>query len=71
MISIPVMVVDRSTISTMFALERTFVERWLEGGEGPIPMMPHIPGKPVKFHVPSVERWLLDYFQRGGESLKR
>lgn len=68
MMSIPVLVVDRATIATMFALERSFIERWLapQGKRDAIPQMPHLPGKPVKFHVPSVERWLLKYFQNGG-----
>lgn len=70
MLSIPVLVVDRATLETMFGLERKFMEQWLAGGEPPIPQMPHIPGKPMKFHVPTFEAWYLRYFQTGGEPKK-
>ena len=31
-------------------------------------MMPHMPnlGRGVRFHLPSVDAWLLEYFQIGG-----
>jgi hypothetical protein len=65
-LSIPVLVVDRRTLMAMFSLERTFMEAWLTKGVGRIPQMPHIPGRPVMFHVPSFEAWYLEHFQRGG-----
>ncbi len=64
--NIPVEVVDRKTIATILDLERDFIAQWLDAGEGAIPQMPHIPGKPVKFHIASVREWLLAYFQKGG-----
>lgn len=75
--NIPVHVVDRKTLQTMYDLDDAFVTRWLEAGEGDIPQMPHIAaGSPrggqkcgkAKFHLPSFERWFLNHFQRGGDS---
>lgn len=65
--TIPVEVVDRKTIMVIEDLERGFVERWLESGEGRIPRMPHRPGKPVKFRVSRVREWLETYFEENGE----
>lgn len=39
-----------------------------KSGKSPIPQMPHIPGRPVKFHLPTLREWRLKYFLRGGES---
>lgn len=63
--------VERDEMMFRFSLERAFVERWMAGGEGHIPQMPHIPGvgKSTRFHLPTVEAWLLRYFQKGGEPL--
>lgn len=63
-------IVERDEMMMAFSLERAFVERWLEGGHGDIPQMPHLPtiGKATRFHLPSVEAWLLRYFQKGGET---
>lgn len=61
-------IVQRDELMFMLSLERTFIDRWIAGGEGAIPQMPHLPdlGKGTRFHLPSVEKWLLDNFQRGG-----
>lgn len=62
-------IVERDEMMFRFSLERAFVERWLSSGDNGIPQMPHMPtiGKATRFHLPSVEAWLLKHFQKGGE----
>lgn len=62
--------ITRDALEYEFCLERAFVDRWLAGGEPPIPQIPHIRGigKAIRFHGPSVTEWLLKYFQRGGDN---
>ncbi len=61
-------IVGRDELAVFRSLERQFIDRWVKGGEGDIPQMPHLPnlGRGVRFHLPSVDEWLLAYFQIGG-----
>lgn len=61
-------IVDRDQLMVLRNLERPFVDRWIKSGEGAIPQMPHLPsiGRGVRFHLPSVDGWLLEHFQVGG-----
>lgn len=61
-------IVTRDELIVVRGLERQFIERWIKTGEGSVPQMPHLPnlGRGVKFHLPSVDEWLLEHFQIGG-----
>lgn len=61
-------IVSRDELYVLRRLEKQFINKWLASGEGGIPQMPHLPnlGREVKFHLPSVDEWLLKYFQVGG-----
>lgn len=61
-------IVTRAELMVLRGLERQFLDRWMRAGEGDIPQMPHLPGlgREVRFHLPSVDAWLLKYFQVGG-----
>lgn len=61
-------IVTREELVVLRCLERQFIDRWLVSGEGAIPQMPHMPnlGRGVRFHLPSVDLWLLSHFQVGG-----
>ena len=62
-------IVDRETLMVVRNLERQFLDQWTKAGAGSIPQMPHMPnlGRGVRFHLPSVDAWLLKYFQAGGD----
>lgn len=61
-------IVTRDEIIVVRGLERQFIEKRIAAGEGDIPQMPHMPnlGRGIRFHLPSVDEWLLEYFQVGG-----
>lgn len=61
-------IVSREELVAFRSLERRFIDKWTESGEGAIPQMPHLPtlGRGVRFHLPSVDAWLLEFFQVGG-----
>lgn len=61
-------IVGRDELAVLLTLERKFIDRWTAGGDGAIPQMPHLPniGRGMRFHLPSVEAWLLENFQLGG-----
>lgn len=61
-------IVTREELIVLRRLERQFIDRWIASGEGSIPQMPHLPnlGRGVRFHLPSVDEWLLGNFQVGG-----
>lgn len=77
-------IVTRDELMFMFSLENVFVTRW--SGEAAekayieaqksrrdaIPPLPHIDGlgKGARYHVATVEKWLLKHFQKGGETAK-
>jgi predicted DNA-binding transcriptional regulator AlpA len=62
-------IVTREELAVFRRLERPFIDRWIAAGEGSIPQMPHLPdlGRGVRFHLPSVDEWLLSNFQVGGK----
>ena len=62
-------IVERDTLMVVRGLERQFIDNWTKSGSGQIPAMPHMPalGRGVPFHLPSVDAWLLKYFQTGGD----
>lgn len=62
-------IVTRDELMFLLSLERQFIERWIAQGMDDIPPLPHINGvgKGTRFHLPTVEAWLLKYFQKGGE----
>jgi hypothetical protein len=61
-------IVTREQLMVLRQLERQFVDTWMAGGQGSIPQMPHMPnlGRGVRYHLPSVDAWLLEFFQVGG-----
>lgn len=69
-------VVQRDELMFILDLEKAFVARWTSDGAAAdfkakrtaIPPMPCIPGVggACRFHVASVEKWLLKHFQKGG-----
>ncbi len=61
-------IVTRDELLVVRGLERQFIEKWLAGDDGDVPQMPHLPnlGRGIRFHLPSVDQWLLQYFQVGG-----
>lgn len=61
-------IVTRDELMVLRRLERQFIDRWIHGGLGEIPQMPHMPniGRGMRFHLPSVDQWLLENFQIGG-----
>lgn len=63
-------IVDREELQVYLRLERVFIDRWTKAGAGGIPPMPHLVGlgRATKFHLPSVEAWLLKHFTEGGAS---
>jgi predicted DNA-binding transcriptional regulator AlpA len=67
--SIATTIVTRDELTVYRRLERQFIDRWMAAGEGSIPQMPHLPdlGRGVRFHLPSVDEWLLSHFQVGGK----
>ena len=60
----------REDLMTIFSLEERFIKAWLKAGCGNIPQMPHLPdlGSGTRFHLATVEAWLLEHFQRGGSA---
>jgi hypothetical protein len=62
-------IVTREQLMVVRNLERQFIDTWMESGAGDIPQMPHLPnlGRGVRFHLPSVDEWLLNNFQIGGK----
>lgn len=62
-------IVTRDELLVVRGLERQFIEEWLKGSKDGIPQMPHLPnlGRGIKFHLPSVDAWLLEFFQKGGK----
>lgn len=73
-------IVTRDEIMFLLSLERVFMDRWsgaeaekaysqaLKSAGKAIPPMPRIEGmgKSTRYHVATVEKWLLDNFQQGG-----
>lgn len=61
-------IVTRDELMVLRNLERQFIDQWTKGGMGAVPQMPHMPnlGRGVRFHLPSVDAWLLEHFQVGG-----
>lgn len=61
-------IVGRDELTVLRGLERAFIDRWTAAGQGAIPQMPHLPniGRGLRFHLPSVDAWLLEHFQIGG-----
>ncbi len=74
-------IVTREEIIYLLALERAFIERWTSvdaeseyrASVSKIPPMPRIEGigKGTRFHLATVEKWLLKYFQKGGDPPER
>ena len=62
-------IVGRDELAVFRSLEKRFIDQWVAAGEGTIPQMPHLPniGRGVRFHLPSVDEWLLTHFQIGGK----
>jgi hypothetical protein len=61
-------IASREELMVLRSLERQFIDTWTKGGTATIPQMPHMPnlGRGVRFHLPSVDKWLLEFFQVGG-----
>lgn len=61
-------IVTRAELIVVRGLESQFIENWVKGGNDEIPQMPHLVnlGRGIRFHLPSVDKWLLEYFQVGG-----
>ena len=61
-------IVTRDELLVIRGLERQFIDKWIRRGEGEVPRMPHLPnlGRGIRFHLPSVDEWLLTHFQIGG-----
>jgi len=66
--NLPSTIVTREELMVFRRLEEAFINVWTKGGSGNIPQMPHMPnlGRGVRFHLPSVDAWLLEFFQVGG-----
>jgi predicted DNA-binding transcriptional regulator AlpA len=61
-------IVTREELMVLRSLERAFIDQWTKTGSGEVPRLPHMPalGRGVRFHLPSVDAWLLKHFQVGG-----
>jgi hypothetical protein len=67
--------VDRREAAFILGITDAEFEAWLSdssakefaAGKSKIPQMPHIPGRPVRFHLPTLRTWFLTYFLKGGE----
>ncbi len=66
--NLPSTIVTREELMVFRRLEEAFINTWTKGGQGAVPQMPHMPnlGRGVRFHLPSVDAWLLEFFQIGG-----
>lgn len=61
-------VVTRDEAGFILGITETEFTTWLEAGTDKVPQMPNLGGKPTRFHLPTLRKWWLTYFQKGGEA---
>ncbi len=67
--------VSRKELEVFLGLPREFVDLWLhedrakeyDAGRNPVPQIPHLAMRPMRFHLPTVRAWLLKHHQKGGD----
>lgn len=74
-------IVTRDDLMFLFSLERAFIERWSSkdaatdhaAGRCNIPPFPRLEGlgKGTRYHLPTVEQWLMDHFHQGGAKAEK